>query len=117
MADERLKKLGDFIQGQRKLAEMSIRQLAKAAEVSNPYISQIERGLYKPSADVLRAIGNALGISSEALYRQAGLLDEDEAPPTRVEEAIRLDDRLTTDQKETMLSVYRSFTGPSRPIG
>jgi transcriptional regulator with XRE-family HTH domain len=112
MADDRLRKLGDFIQGQRKLAEMSIRQLAAAAKVSNPYISQIERGLYKPSADVLRAIANALGISSEALYRQAGLLDED-PPASGVEEAIRLDDRLTTEQKETLLSVYRSFTGRS----
>jgi len=114
MADERLTKLGDFIASQRKLAEMSIRQLAKAAQVSNPYISQIERGLYKPSADVLRAIAGALGISSEALYRQAGLLDtEDEERPTAVEEAIRLDSRLTTEQKETLLSVYRSFTGSS----
>lgn len=110
MADERLKKLGDFIQGQRKLAEMSIRQLAKAAEVSNPYISQIERGLYKPSADVLRAIASALGISSEALYRQAGLLDEEEHQ-SNVEEAIRLDGRLTTDQKDTLLSLYRDFVG------
>jgi transcriptional regulator with XRE-family HTH domain len=114
MADERLTKLGDFIASQRKLAEMSIRQLAKAAEVSNPYISQIERGLYKPSADVLRAIANALGLSSEALYRQAGLLDEDEeVPSSRVEEAIRLDPRLTTEQKDSLLAVYRSFTGSS----
>jgi transcriptional regulator with XRE-family HTH domain len=110
MTDERLRKLGDFIAAQRKLADMSIRQLAKMAEVSNPYISQIERGLYKPSADVLRAIATALGISSEALYRQAGLLDED-VPESSVEEAIRLDGRLTTEQKETLLSVYRSFTG------
>ncbi len=109
-----MKKLGDFIASQRKLAEMSIRQLAKAAEVSNPYISQIERGLYKPSADVLRAIAQALGLSSEALYRQAGLLDtEEHEGPSAVEEAVRLDGKLTTEQKETLLSVYRSFTGPS----
>jgi transcriptional regulator with XRE-family HTH domain len=123
MADERQSKLGDFIASQRKLAEMSIRQLAKAAQVSNPYISQIERGLYKPSADVLRAIAGALGLSSEALFRQAGLLDSDgddaSGPerPSAVEEAIRLDAALTTEQKETLLSVYRSFTGPSRSGG
>ena len=108
MTDERM----------RKLAEMSIRQLAKAAHVSNPYISQIERGLYKPSADVLRAIAGALGLSSEALYQQAGLLDDDGAArPSAVEDAIRLDPSLTTEQKETLLSVYRSFTGSSSPGG
>ena len=114
VSDDRLKTLGDFISVQRRLAEMSIRQLAKAAHVSNPYISQIERGLYKPSADVLRAIAGALGISSEALYRQAGLLDADgdTEDPTAVEEAVRLDAKLTTEQKETLLSVYRSFIGP-----
>lgn len=118
MPDERLNKLGSFIATQRKLAEMSIRQLAKAAQVSNPYISQIERGLYKPSADVLRAIAGALGLSSEALYQQAGMLDEDETPrPSAVEEAIKLDGKLTTEQKETLLSVYRSFTGSSSSVG
>ncbi len=113
MTDDRMKKLGGFIAAQRRLAEMSIRQLAKAAHVSNPYISQIERGLYKPSADVLRAIAGALGISSEALYQQAGLLDETTERPSAVEDAIRLDAHLSTEQKETLLSVYRSFTGPS----
>jgi transcriptional regulator with XRE-family HTH domain len=118
--DERLSKLGDFIASQRKLAEMSIRQLAKAAEVSNPYISQIERGLYKPSAEVLRAIAGALGLSSEALFRQAGLLDADADHANRssaVEEAIRLDAALSTEQKETLLSVYRSFIASSRSGG
>ncbi len=75
MPEERLSKLGDFIKSQRHLAELSLRQLAEKAKVSNPYLSQIERGLYKPSADILRAIGGALGISSEVLYTQAGLLD------------------------------------------
>lgn len=110
MPEDRLQKLGSFITTQRKLAEMSIRQLAKAAQVSNPYISQIERGLYKPSADVLRSIAGALGLSSEALYQQAGMLDPDEASDTNpVEEAVRLDGRLTTDQKETLLGIYRDM--------
>jgi transcriptional regulator with XRE-family HTH domain len=110
MTDDRMKKLGNFISSQRRLAEMSIRQLAKAAHVSNPYISQIERGLYKPSADVLRAIAGALGISSEALYQQAGLLDPDEHSDTNpVEQAIRLDERLTNAEKETLLGIYRGM--------
>ena len=110
--EDQLSKLGDFIKSQRQLAELSLRQLADKAKVSNPYLSQIERGLYKPSADILRAIGGALGISSEVLYTQAGLLDPSEAPEhTLVEDAIRLDDHLTTEQKETLLRVYRGFLG------
>jgi transcriptional regulator with XRE-family HTH domain len=110
--EEKLSKLGDFIKSQRQLAELSLRQLAEKAKVSNPYLSQIERGLYKPSADILRAIGGALGISSEVLYTQAGLLDPSESLEQHpVEDAIRLDDQLTTDQKETLLRVYRGFLG------
>jgi transcriptional regulator with XRE-family HTH domain len=110
--EDQLRKLGGFIKSQRQLAELSLRQLADKAKVSNPYLSQIERGLYKPSADILRAIGGALGISSEVLYTQAGLLDPSEAPDhTLVEDAIRLDDQLTTEQKETLLRVYRGFLG------
>jgi transcriptional regulator with XRE-family HTH domain len=112
MPEERLSKLGDFIKSQRQLAELSLRQLAEKAKVSNPYLSQIERGLYKPSADILRAIGGALGISSEVLYTQAGLLDPSQSPAqTHVEEAIRLDPQLSTEQKETLLRVYRGFLG------
>ena len=108
--EDQLRKLGVFIKSQRQLAELSLRQLADKAKVSNPYLSQIERGLYKPSADILRAIGGALGISSEVLYTQAGLLDPEESPAqSHVEEAIRLDPLLDTEQKETLLRVYRGF--------
>ena len=104
--------LGEFIHSQRKLAQLSLRQLAEKAKVSNPYLSQIERGVYRPSADVLKAIAEALDISAETLYARIGLVDEDhEKPAPSVEDAIRLDPRLSTRQKETLLSVYRDFVG------
>jgi transcriptional regulator with XRE-family HTH domain len=105
--------LGEFIRSQRELANLSLRQLAEIAKVSNPYLSQVERGLYKPSADVLRNIANALQISAETMYAQAGLLDEDAKPPPgqSVEQAIRLDPRLTNEQKEALIGVYRGFVG------
>src|SRR5919204_725076 len=104
--------LGEFIHSQRQLAQMSLRQLAEKAKVSNPYLSQIERGLYRPSADVLKAIAEALDISAETLYARIGLVDEhakEKAPS--VEDAIRVDPKLTTKQKQTLLSVYRDFAG------
>ncbi len=105
--------LGEFIRGQRELANLSMRQLAEIAKISNPYLSQVERGLYKPSADVLKNIANALHISAETMYTQAGLLDETrESAENRhgVEHAIKLDPRLTVDQKEALIRIYRSFT-------
>ncbi len=106
--------VGEFIRSQRALARMSLRQLADKAKVSNPYLSQIERGLYRPSAEVLKAIAEALNISAETLYARIGLVDPDrEERRPSVEEAIRLDSKLTTDQKETLLSVYRNFAGSS----
>jgi transcriptional regulator with XRE-family HTH domain len=105
--------LGEFIRGQRELANLSMRQLAEIAKISNPYLSQVERGLYKPSADVLKNIANALHISAETMYTQAGLLDETkESAESRhgVEHAIKLDPRLTVDQKEALIRIYRSFT-------
>jgi transcriptional regulator with XRE-family HTH domain len=109
------KGLGEFIRSQRSLAHRSLRQVAEAAKISNAYLSQIERGVYKPSADVLRAIADALDISKDALYRQAGILDPEDEPqhPTSVEEAIRLDARLTDEQKEALLRVYRGFVSGS----
>lgn len=102
--------LGEFIRAQRELANMSLRQLAELTKVSNPYLSQVERGLYKPSADVLKAIANALHVSAETMYAQAGLLDrETEASPRGVEAAISLDPHLSTDQKETLIRIYRGF--------
>jgi len=111
--------VGEFIRMQRELARLSLRQLAEMSEVSNAYLSQVERGLYKPSAQVLKNIADALHISAEAVYTRAGLLDEEDAaqPAPGVEEAIRLDERLTPEQKDTLIRVYRGFlpsSGPSR---
>ena len=100
--------LGEFIRLQRELAQLSLRQLADLSEVSNAYLSQVERGLYQPSAHVLKGIAEALEISAEELYARAGLLD-DEARPPSVEEAIRLDKRLSPDKKDALLGVYRGF--------
>ena len=108
-----LDSLGAFIRSQRQLARLSLRQLADLAKVSNPYLSQVERGLYKPSAKVLKGIAEALHISVETLYTQAGLLGAKTGrqQATSVDEAIRLDGRLTADQKETLIRVYRGFVG------
>ncbi len=107
--------IGEFIRAQRSLAKLSLRQLADLAKVSNAYLSQIERGVYKPSAKVLKHLSEALHVSAETLYARAGLLEQDpdaDISPS-VEEAIRLDPRLSTDQKETLLRVYRGFTTPA----
>ena len=106
--------VGEFIRAQREMANLSLRQLADIAKISNPYLSQIERGLHKPSADVLKNLASALKISAETMYTQAGLLDEvASGQPGRtgpgVEEAIRLDARLSSDQKETLVRIYRGF--------
>jgi transcriptional regulator with XRE-family HTH domain len=105
--------IGEFIRSQRRLAKLSLRQLSDVAKVSNAYLSQIERGIYKPSAKVLKALGEALHVSAETLYARAGFLEEDpdvDVSPA-VENAIRMDPRLTTEQKETLLRVYRGFAG------
>ena len=110
--DEPWKGLGEFIKTQRELANLSLRQLSDLARVSNPYLSQLERGLYKPSADVLKNIAEALHISAETMFAQAGLLNPDLRDSSHgggVEEAIRLDGRLSTEQKETLLRIYRGF--------
>ncbi len=105
--------VGDFIRSQRELANLSLRQLAEVAKISNPYLSQIERGLHKPSADVLKNIASALQISAETMYAQAGLLEDTPERAARqgsgVEEAIRLDMRLSSDQKETLVRIYQGF--------
>jgi transcriptional regulator with XRE-family HTH domain len=101
--------LGAFIRSQRELAQMSLRQMAAVAEVSNPYLSQIERGLHEPSVRVLRSIAQALNLSAETLLEQAGLLSPTDAPATGTEEAIRADPHLSDQQKQALLSVYRSY--------
>jgi len=103
--------LGEFIRNQREITRLSLRQLANLARISNPYLSQIERGLYEPSANVLKSIAKALGIAPEKLYAIAGWLGDEslEADGAGVEAAIRTDLRLTSRQKEALIEVYRSF--------
>jgi len=101
--------LGDFIRNQREIARLTLRQLANLAHVSNPYLSQIERGLYEPSASVLKAIADALGISREKLYEAAGWFEPHDSNDHTVESAIRTDPRLSAAQKEALIVVYRGF--------
>lgn len=102
--------VGPFIREQRRLAELSVRRLAEMAGVSNPYLSQIERGLRRPSADILQQIAKALQISAESLYVRAGILDAERlSAPTDVETAIRQATELTADQRRSLMTVYRSF--------
>ena len=110
-ARKQLESLGTFIRERRKQAQYSLRDLADRANVSNPYLSQIERGLHTPSVRVLKAIAAALNVSAESLLVQAGLLEanEDGGPGPSVEDAIRADAKITDDQKSAMLAVYRSY--------
>ena len=104
----RLRDLGAFIRDQRRNARLSLRSLSEQAGISNPYLSQIERGLRKPSADILQQIARALRISAETLYVRAGILEPRDADHD-VEDSIRRDQTLTDRQKEALLEVYRSF--------
>jgi transcriptional regulator with XRE-family HTH domain len=108
--DDQLLNLGAFIRAQRQLANLSLRQMADLAHVSNPYLSQLERGLHEPSVRVLQSIGRALNLSAETLLAHAGVVDdpaERETPDTAA--AIRRDPSLTDEQKQALLSVYRSY--------
>jgi transcriptional regulator with XRE-family HTH domain len=100
--------LGEFIRSQRRLAKLSLRDLAERARVSNPYLSQIERGMHAPSVRVLTSIATALGLSAETLLAEAGLGDVD-ASRGATEAAIRSDEALTDEQKDALLAVYRSY--------
>jgi transcriptional regulator with XRE-family HTH domain len=104
----RLHDLGAFIRDQRRNARLSLRKLSELAGISNPYLSQIERGLRKPSADILQAIARALQISSETLYVRAGILEPGDGEPD-LADAILRDPTLTERQKQVLLEVYRSF--------
>jgi transcriptional regulator with XRE-family HTH domain len=99
--------IGEYIKQQRNNAKISLRQLSKLAGVSNPYLSQIERGLRKPSAEILQQIAKGLRISAEALYVQAGILDLPQGGP--VADAVRADTTLTERQKQVLLDIYESF--------
>jgi transcriptional regulator with XRE-family HTH domain len=108
MATLSIRDVGDYIREQRHAAQVSLRQLARLAGVSNPYLSQIERGLRKPSAEILQQIAKALRISAEQLYVQAGILDE-RLSDTEVVAAILADAVLTERQKQVLLEIYESF--------
>lgn len=103
--------LGAYLREQRVAAELSLRQLAEQAGVSNPYLSQIERGLRRPSAEVLQALAKALRISAEQVYVQAGILNPDDDQVRSVELAILGDPMLSERQKQALLEVYESFRG------
>lgn len=111
---------GQFLRTQRRLANMSLRDMAERTKVSNAYLSQIERGMHAPSMRVLRSIAQALDLSAEVMLAQAGLLDDrphtdgGSRPLPGTEAAIRGDPKLTEDQKEALLSVYRSYVAATR---
>ena len=100
--------IGEYIRQQREQAKISLRQLSSAAGVSNPYLSQIERGLRRPSAEILQQIAKGLRISAEALYVQAGIL-EDRRPDSGVRAAVLADPELAERQKQVLLEIYESF--------
>lgn len=105
-----LASIGSFIREQREAAEVSVRQLAKLAGVSNPYLSQIERGLRKPSAEILQQIARGLSISAETLYERAGLLEEG-ATRRLVVDALEHDPELTEEQRANLINAYLEYIG------
>ena len=105
--------LGGFIRDQRDQAQMSLRQLAQAADVSNPYLSQVERGLRRPSAEILNRIAQGLRISAETLYVQAGILDDREGDEA-VTTSIAADPTLNERQRATLLQIYAAFQSENR---
>ena len=108
--------LGSFIRDQRLAARISVRQLARQAGVSIPYLSQLEPGLRKPSADMLAQIAHGLQISAETLLTKAGILEAPASPPVPVEVAIGADPALTDRQKASLVEVYRAFRRPARQV-
>ncbi|MEU8570198.1 helix-turn-helix transcriptional regulator [Streptomyces pathocidini] len=117
MASLNVGNLGDFLREQRRSAQLSLRQLADAAGVSNPYLSQIERGLRKPSAEILQQLAKALRISAETLYVQAGILDERDREGVEVESAILTDPTINERQKQVLLQIYESFRRENGVLG
>ena len=111
--EARLRDLGEFIRDQRRNDRLSLRKLSELAGISNPYLSQIERGLRKPSAEILQGIAKGLRISAETLYVRAGILDE--KPASDLEAAIMADTTITERQKQTLIDVYRSFIADRPP--
>jgi transcriptional regulator with XRE-family HTH domain len=120
--DPALRELGEFIRAQRRMADLSLRRLAELTNVSNAYLSQIERGLHQPSIRVLRSIAEALNLSADTLLAQAGLRSaateavarSTAGPTVNTEAAILADPDLTDDQRDVLLRVYRSFVEARR---
>jgi transcriptional regulator with XRE-family HTH domain len=106
---QQVEAFGQFIHTQRRLAQLSLRELAARAEISNAYLSQLERGLHAPSVRVLKSLAEAFGLSPEKLLEQAGLLDDTATGEPDTESAIKADPRLSERQKEALLAVYRGF--------
>ncbi|MCX4800725.1 helix-turn-helix domain-containing protein [Streptomyces sp. NPDC058682] len=109
MASLNVGNLGEYLREQRRQAQLSLRQLAEQAGVSNPYLSQIERGLRKPSADILQQLAKALRISAETLYVQAGILDERDPDEVETRAVILADPSINERQKQVLLQIYESF--------
>lgn len=111
--DTTLAAFGDYIRAQRRLARISQRNLATVTGVSDSYLSQVERGLYRPSAQVAKALANAFGLSPQTLYAKLGLLDDETEPVAGVEQAIEADDRLGPEQKKALALMYRTLAEPA----
>ncbi|WP_338671921.1 helix-turn-helix transcriptional regulator [Streptomyces sp. SCSIO 30461] len=109
MASLNVGNLGEYLREQRRTAQLSLRQLAEAAGVSNPYLSQIERGLRKPSAEVLQQVAKALRISAETLYVRAGILEEREPDELETRAVVLADPSINERQKQVLLQIYDSF--------
>ncbi len=107
--DDQLHALGAFIRAQRQLANLSLRQMSDLAHVSNPYLSQLERGLHEPSVRVLQSIAKALNVSADTLLAQAGIDEDPPGDDLDTEGVIRRDPRLSDEQKQALLTVYRSY--------
>jgi len=116
MRNVNVNSIGEYIRDQREQAKISMRQLAQSAGVSNPYLSQIERGLRKPSADILQQLAKGLRISAEALYVQAGIL-EDRSPDSGVRSALLADPQLSERQKQALIEIYESFRRENATTG
>jgi len=114
--ETRWRDLGEFIRDQRHIGHLSLRKLSEMAGISNPYLSQIERGLRKPSAEILQQIARALEISSETLYVRAGILEEREGDADLIAE-IRRDLWLNEEQKKTLVQIYESFRAERKAAG
>jgi transcriptional regulator with XRE-family HTH domain len=111
-SDEQLQAFGEFVRAQRRLAQVSQRNLARMSGVSDSYLSQIERGNYRPSPQVVKALATAFNLEPKQLYTMLGFMDDDEgAAPAGVEQAIQLDAALDPAQKEALIRIYRSFVG------